>query len=302
MRVGALVLLVAPEAPAARVRDAATLAWAVLDSVFGDVAGDVAHRTLLVSLAGKASERGAADNEITVAADAGVEEIMATLITRVPQVFPLRADQAFTQWLGTPFVPTTRARATERTVYVQLVTAPSHAARRCLSGVLPACRSALSLDPPGDAFLTWYDAAERRAVVQTFRFYLNRTPNLELYSGCVSAGSDSACVQLLNAVPYGVIPPPLGPAPRLTLVQLALRLGGRDAYARLVSTPGRPMADRLARAARASVDSLVSVWRQETVRARPRPVAVPVLGALLALAWTGLFGACSLRSSRWRLG
>lgn len=302
VRAGHLVLLVSPEVSVARMRAAAMRAWQVLDSAFGDAARDVSSRALLVDVAGKPGTPGVTGPDIGVAPDAGVDEIVAILVTRIPQVFSLRADPALAQWLGTPLVPTTGLWAAERAVYVDLVTAPSRAATGCLAGPPAECRSALGLGAPGEAVFRWYDAAERRAVAQRFRFYLNRPPNLELYAACVGARQDRACADLLNAAPPGVLPQPLGAAARLTLVHVALRSGGRDAYTRLVSHAADPLPDRLAAAARLSVDSLVTLWRREIERARPAPVSLPAAGLILALSWTLLFGACSLRSSRWRRG
>src|SRR5438132_518515 len=115
------------------------------------------------------------------------------------------------------------------------------------------------------------------------------------------AGSDSACTELLRSLPAGVLPRPLTYDARAALVHVALRLGGREAYHRLVATPGTPIADRLAAAAGVSVDSVVALWRSEILTARPAPVTVPPWGPWAALGWTAVFAVCALRSSRWRV-
>src|SRR5436309_1922249 len=112
---------------------------------------------------------------------------------------------------------------------------------------------------------------------------------------------DAACTELLRSLPPGVRPRPLTYDARAALVHIALRLGGREAYHRLIATPALPIPQRLAGAAGVSVDSLVSLWRAEILAARPAPVTVPPWGPWVALGWTAVFAVCALRSSRWRV-
>src|SRR5205807_1133478 len=99
------------------------------------------------------------------------------------------------------------------------------------------------------------------------------------------AGSDSACTELLRSLPAGVLPRPLTYDARAALVHVALRLGGREAYHRLVATPGTPIADRLAAAAGVSVDGRVGRRADPTDSGTPactgarRPVACGKPGA-----------------------
>src|SRR3989442_15848715 len=167
------------------------------------------------------------------------------------------------------------------------------------------CRAALALVDSPDPLGQWYPrAAEQRALVfksfpefLPFSYHGAHKPALQ---SC-RAGSDSACRELLRSLPPGALPRPLTYDARAALVQLALRLGGREAYHRLVATPDEPIADRLAGAAGGSVDSLVSLWRSEIVTARPAPVTVPPWGPWAPLGWTAVFAVCALRSSRWRV-
>jgi hypothetical protein len=94
----------------------------------------------------------------------------------------------------------------------------------------------------------------------------------------------------------------LPPAVHLSLVQLAVRTGGRDAYRRLLASGGQPIAGRLAQTAGVPIDTLLDHWRRRVIHDRPAPVAVPfgVVGA--GLGWILLFGLCGVRSSRWRTG
>src|SRR5438477_10795 len=194
---------------------------------------------------------------------------------------------------------------TRAAVYVQLVTAPSQAARSCFLGVISDCRNALALGESPDPLQQWYPSAgERRALVfRSFAEYFGysdhgaRKPALQ---SC-GAGSDSACTELLRSLPPGALPRPLTYDARAALAHIALRLGGREAYHRLVARPGAPIADRLAGAAGVSVDSLVAQWRSEILAARPAPVTLPPWGPWAALGWTAVFAVCALRSSRWRV-
>ena len=184
---------------------------------------------------------------------------------------------------------------------MQLVTAPSRAARSCFLGMVASCQAALGLG--GAAPLeAWYPTpAERRSLVTgDFGEYFNRGASAATYRGC-SAGSDSACTGLLRSLARSALPRPLGYDARSTLVHVALRLGGRDAYRRLLADPAAPIGSRLATTAGMREDSLVVQWRAAILAARPDAVAMPPWGTFIALAWMMLFAGCGLRSSRWRV-
>ena len=88
--------------------------------------------------------------------------------------------------------------------------------------------------------------------------------------------------------------------PRATIVREAVRLGGRDSYRRLLESNAQ-IGERLAAAAGVSIDSLVGAWRNAIVAARPTAVALPWWAVGAAFGWLAFFGACGMRSSRWRL-
>src|SRR5207247_1535967 len=81
----------------------------------------------------------------------------------------------------------------------------------------------------------------RALVVRSFAEYFGyldhgaRKPTLQ---SC-GAGSDAACTELLRSLPPGVLPRPLTYDARAALVHIALRLGGREAYHRLIATAAR---------------------------------------------------------------
>jgi len=299
IRVGALMIIANPSP--LPLREAAVRAWPLIDSVYGSEARQLEHRPYIIV---------AVDPDTTVARpphhggieipwDEGVGPLTLVLLSNVP-VAPL--DPALQAWLGGSVRPPIRADLQRARAYVELVTAPSQAARRCLTGDIGGCRDALDLIETGDRLLRWYpSAAERRAAAfRSFGEYHERGTQPTGLRDCL-AGSDSACTRLLRSLPPGALPRPLSYDARAPLVSVALQLGGREGYHRLVASAGLPMADRIAAAAGVAVDSLVSRWRAEILAARPAPAALPPLGIWIALGWTALFAGCGVRSSRWRV-
>src|SRR5437660_5048755 len=300
--VGALRIVTNPSP--ARLREAAARAWPVIDSLYGSEARQLEQHPYLIApydpdtTSPKPMRRGA----IQVPWDKDVASLAMLLLTTVPIGRP---DAALQNWLGGPVVPIVHPVQARAAVYVQLVTAPSQAARNCFLRVMNDCRNALTLAQSRDTLEQWYaSAAERRALVlKSFTEFLTFSDHGAHKAALQScrADSDSACSELLRSLPPGALPRPLTYDARAALVQVALRLGGREAYHRLVATPGKPIADRLAGAAGVSVDSLVAQWRSEILTARPTPVTLPPWGPWAALGWTAVFAVCALRSSRWRV-
>ncbi len=265
--VGALRIVATPSP--ARLREAAARAWPVIDSLYGSEAPR--HAT-----PDQRADRSARPSP----------------------------DRALQNWLGGSVLPITHPLQARAAVYVQLVTAPSQAARSCFLGVIGDCRNALALSESPDPLQQWYPSAgERRALVfRSFAEYFGYSDHGAHKSGLqqCGAGSDAACTELLRSLPPGALPRPLAYDARAALLHIALRLGGREAYHRLIATPTLPIPQRLAGAAGVSVDSLVSLWRSEILAARPAPVTLPPWGPWAALGWTAVFAVCALRSSRWR--
>jgi hypothetical protein len=302
IRVGALQIVTNPSP--ARLREAAARAWPVIDSLYGTEARQLEHRPYLIApydpdtTSPKPTLRGA----IQVPWDKDVASLVMMLLTNVPIGRP---DTALQNWLGGSVVPIIHPIQARAAVYVQLVTAPSQVARSCFLGVMSECRAALTLARSPDPLPQWYpSAAERRALVlgpfSEYFGYFDHGARESTLRLC-RAGSDAACSELLRSLPPGALPRPLTYDARAALVHVALRLGGRAAYHRLVATPREPIADRLAGAAGMSIDSLVALWRSEILASRPAPVTLPPWGPWAALGWTAVFAFCALRSSRWRV-
>ena len=284
------------------VRAAAARAWPVLDSLYGDAAQALARNPYVIRAFDPDTNapRPMVYVGLAVPWSLGVADLTRLLIANAPMPPP---DRALVTWLGGTLHPATRAALERTDVYLDLVTAPSTPARACFLGALPACRIALGLQSGGDPLDLWYPGAvERRALVtRAFADFFNHGASAGAFASC-TAGADSVCEALLRRLPAGSLPGPLGPQARTTLLRVALRAGGRDAYRRLVADSGRALSDRIAGAANADLDDVLTQWRNQILAARPPAVALRWWEISLALTWAGVFGACALRSSRWRLG
>ncbi len=282
------------------IREAAARAWPVIDSLYGTAAADLIRQPYIIRAVDPdtAVRRSVFHVGMEVPWDLDEASLVTLLLSNVPIARP---DPALADWLGTSLRPPLRARQDRAAVYVQLVTAPSQAARGCFLGEVARCEDALGLGDAASALERWYPSAgERRALVtRSFAEYFNHGASVGSFHACV-AGNDSDCAELLRSLPGSALPRPLGYDARGTLVHLALRLGGRDAYRRLLANPAAPIADRLAAAAGEPVDSLVARWRAQVIASRPATVLLPAWGFAVALGWTALFAVCGLRSSRWR--
>jgi hypothetical protein len=210
-------------------------------------------------------------------------------------------DPALRDWLGggvNPGLDSDRRRAQ---VYVDLVTAPSQAVRRCFVGDRTACRDALSLANAPDMLTRWYGPEERRLLVtEQYAELLDKGARAPQFRSCAT-GSDSACLDLLESLPPGSLIRPLDYPAQFSLLETAVSLGGPETFHRLFAAPPGPMGARLAAAARVSEDSLVARWRADILAARPKPVPLPPWGLWVALGWMAVFMTCGLGSSRWRV-
>lgn len=180
-------------------------------------------------------------------------------------------------------------------VRVALVSSPATIARRCFAGDMRSCRLSLGLDSTRDRAREWYDAPARVALVRDREWHLGRTDD-RATRACLE-GDDAACVALLNK--SDVMEAPGSNSARASLAQLAVQLGGVGAIERLLLTPGGP-GRRLEAASGMSLDSLVGEWhrRMQSARLPSSDISPMIIGA--SLAWLLVFGALSLRSSRWR--
>src|SRR3989441_1910577 len=131
--VGALRIVTTPSP--ARGRNAAAGAWPVIDSLYGSEAGQLEQHPYLIAPydPDTASPKPMLRGAIQVPWDMDVASLALILLTNVPIG---RLDAVLQSWLGGPVVPIVHPVQARATVYVQLVTAPSQAARSCFLGVM----------------------------------------------------------------------------------------------------------------------------------------------------------------------
>jgi len=298
IRVGALTILVNPSPlPVAL---AAARAWPVIERLYGPAAGSLADRPIVIDALDPdtAAEIPPIGTAIQVPWTVEVSALTQLLLNTASASV---TDRALAEWLGGPVLLDSAAQRRDAPgVYVQLVTTPSRAVRRCYLGDIAACRDALALTDAADLVARWYDPHERRALVaRSYQGVFDRGAEQPEYRRC-AMGSDTACLDLLRALPPGSLARPLDYRARMGLVRLAIQLGGHGAVGRLLAGPDRSTPERVSAAAAVSADSLTGRWLAMVQADRPAPVALPPWGAWVAVGWIAVFAACALRSSRWR--
>ncbi|HYU29879.1 MAG TPA: hypothetical protein VEK83_12680 [Gemmatimonadales bacterium] len=300
LKAGSLVVVARP-ADAALVSQATIIAWAKLDTLYGDAVQHMAGVPLLFFKQGQplrnVSPAVQQLQQVMGSKEATVADVAFQLVRAASAAIGQRADTALTNWLGPMLLPDATARVERSHVYVELVTAPAVAVRRCYAGVVESCATALGI-VEGDRAPLWYDAPERRTVVRRNQESAQRLGLNPTIRACVEQESDAACLQVLHALPW--IEPPLSNEARQSLARVALSLGGRRAFVRLSESSGRPLTQRLTIAAAVPLDSLIHQWRDFVIAARPRPVTLAPSFAWTALGWSVVFGLLALRSTRWR--
>jgi hypothetical protein len=282
-------------------REAAERAWPVIDSLYGSAAADLPQYPYIFRAVDPDSgvRRSVLHVGVEIPWDLDVRGTATVLLTTVTAP---HFDPALAEWLRTALRPTLRPQDERTVVFVQLVTAPSEAVRRCFLGDIARCKDLLQVGDSTGVVARWYvTPAEREALVtESFADYFARGPTAPSLRRC-RQHRDDACTALLQSLPPGSLPRPLGHTARLVLVREALRAGGRDAYRRLVASSRGVIGARLSSAAAMDIDSLVARWRNDVLAARPKPLTLPWWAGFAAIGWTAFFGFCALRSSRWRL-
>ena len=185
--------------------------------------------------------------------------------------------------------------------YRRFATVPSRAVRLCFAGDLDSCWDAVGVSESDDLWKEWYTDADRREFVRSLNRRWRHMGNDPLWAGCVEEGLTAACdAYLKRRYEKPVIP--LSGAFRASLTFRALQIGGEGAYMRLISDDPLNPRDRLVYAAGVDSDSLMAVWRDEIMDARPRQAAGMGRAGATALGWILLLLFLAARSTRWRLG
>jgi hypothetical protein len=297
LKVGSLVI-VANRSPLP-LQAAAERAWPVIDSMYGSRAKELEQNPYLIqAIDPDTNFTGTHPWGTLVPWDKSVKEMANLLYFYVPAPQP---DKAFKDWVGATIRPSTSGLKAElEQSYVALVTAHYRVGQDCFVGSLASCRSTLALDRPIDRVKLFRTRAERQEAMSRIVFTYGESEQLAAMKPCIN-GDDAVCVKLIGEVDPSRLPAPVGPIARQTLVRLALRLGGREAYSRLTADSTQPMDLRLTAAAGVPLDSLLFLWQSSVIAARPKSVELPAYGPLVGMAWFLVFGMVALRSSRWRV-
>ena len=299
IRIGGL-FIIATNSPI-HLRQAAESAWRALDAFYGAGAGILAERPYRIAGldSGQVATETAGQWGNQVPRDLPLDLLTHFLISSARIGDP---DAQLRHWLGDVVRPALDTSTGLAKLYTDLVTSPFGVAHDCFLGDVGSCRSALNLDQDAGALTRRYRTPEdRRLLMSLVQSHFDDAAGKSGTTDCLS-GADASCIELLHTLPSGALAPPLPPAARQSLVQLAVLSGGREAYQRLAGSAGRTVSERLSLTAAEPVDSLLRQWRARVIRHRPEPVAVPfgVVGA--GLGWIVIFGMCGLASSRWRAG
>jgi len=209
-----------------------------------------------------------------------------------------RAGSAFRAWSGGSLGFATDGAHLTRIAYIDLVTAPSRAARLCRAGDLASCAAALGLGPDSNRVTRWYSADDLRTVLGRGTDIPGR-PMSRALAQC-EAGADAQCFALAASRGPG-LRAPLGASARSSLVVLALNRGGRGAFNRLVADSTAPLTARLASTAGMPFPELMGLWRSRVLAAAPPGTTGATTGAQwTAAGWVVVLLALGMRSSRWR--
>ncbi len=300
VRAGAVVVLF-DAAERERAAAAAGLVRTELERALdGDSAFAAARYYVAIAGAPQPVERLAGAQPVTYDSTATAADAARALVLRVAQQLAAALGPTLRDWVG-PAVPldTLDGRSLS-SAYVELVSARTHLAGDCLAGDLAACASVLAVRPVQDPAARLFTARERRWLVAHWV-----ADDRAEQRGCVSAGDDAACLALLRGSAGDGQEQLLRQAnaslatARRTLLQVALRRGGRGAYGRLVAANASPAA-ALEAVAGVPLDTLLAGWRAAVVAARPRHGGLAAKRVAMSLAWVLALVLLVSRSSRWR--
>lgn len=294
------VTIFAEDSVAALVREAAAVLASRLDSAMG---GDVAILRGLNLYARRGysyrftpqSVRSRQMIAFYVSARDTPEWLAGRMMSAVAAELYKRMPAELADWVRSsdffPFLGMRRLSAD----YWGLATSPSAAVEACFRGALGQCDVALGIVPLEDPVSQWYDAEQRRSIIEEseFRWHL-RHPR---YFECVERMSDDACVEVMKDAPLRA---PISSVTRASLLGHALERGGEGAYTRLMHAEHGTIKERLGSIAGEPADSLVADWYRAVMAARPEPPVLTRPQLWAAVFWTIAFLGLGLRSTRWR--
>jgi hypothetical protein len=201
------------------------------------------------------------------------------------------------EWIGglVPVAPPTNATWSD--ARMELILSGSTAAHECASGAIVRCEQVLGLLTSSDPAFTFYDAAQRRSLIEGNARNLRRA-DTKLYDRCIAGGVQAACDSLVRQIPAEAVPNPTNPAVRQSLARFAIAEGGDGAFERFAA--GNSPRAKIEGAARLPMDAVIARWNAALAASRNGSPALDPGTALSALAWATLCACLALRSSRWR--
>lgn len=217
---------------------------------------------------------------------------------KVEQVITESQDAAVRQWLSSAIPIDPMDRAAWRQARIELLLAPSTAARACVADDLARCVQVLELthvDEPAFIYLT---PSERRQLVLANARIIRRS-DAAAFDRCSRDQSQSVCDDLARLIPSDAVPRPVPGVVRQSFLRFALARGGTGAFDRFATTPG-DIRGRITAAAGQPIDTLVAAWRATLLDARTNSTAIDGTTAASSLFWIGLCACLAMRSSRWR--
>jgi len=300
--VGMLTLVVAREHSAVA-RQGAELAWATIQNELRSDTALLSGTVLYLPVAGM--RRMEADSNVrTVFWSSAHDDVDWWLVSSVEGILLAMLDQETREWVGGKLplgVAEHESRGGEVSddltwTYVELASSWAMVDRECYLGDLDSCRLTLGVEPTEDPLNQWYNADDRRNLVErrSNSMWLRRPE----WTPCVVERSDLACTKLLSSFE---IPPPVSQTPGHSVALYALQLGGDGAFGRLVGSAGLPLDTRLSVVAGITTDSLLSEWHSAVLNAAPDRAAINHWAAVTSLVWVVTFTVAATRSRRWRL-
>jgi len=218
-----------------------------------------------------------------------------------------RASDRF-NWWGRSLGLVDAGESRDRWTYRALLTSQSRVTRGCFEGHLNDCWRALGVLDGQRWWEAWYHPHQLRMRIQRLwnpdRMDEPDPELVENYTACMHGNDDGACVEIVqgySSVATNAIRP-LDASARESLMALALRMGGEDAYARLIEDRAEEnIREHLAYVAGTSESELIRSWRDQIMAARPEVTEGAAGTAAATLGWIVLLGAIATRSTRWRI-
>lgn len=255
----------------------------------GGTAGSSSILTGIVDSTGSTLLRSAVETE--------ADPLQSSWQQKVEEVLTDQLGPSFRHWLNTviPMVPQDRAAWSR--ARVDLLLAGAAVARDCVTTGGIKCSQALGFEPVDDPAFRFYSQTQRRMLVVNSAQLLRRSYPRE-FDLCVDATKLASCDSLAHMIPPDVIPLPISPSVRQSLVRYALEIGGDGSFDRF-AVDGTPSA-RIEAAARMPLDSVIARWHARLLDARSTSTAIDLTTAASSLFWVCLCAGLALRSSRWR--